>query len=62
LSPEEEYWDINSSKELSLLLHAIHRPFYWWILKNTISSLVLKILIKKSSKQENLNLFIDSIL
>ncbi len=25
---------INLTKDSSLLLHAIHSPFYWWIFKN----------------------------
>ncbi len=28
--------DINLTKDVSLLLHAIHSPFYWRILKKTI--------------------------
>jgi hypothetical protein len=28
--------DINLTKDASLLLHAIHNPFYWPILKKTI--------------------------
>jgi hypothetical protein len=28
-----EFLDINLTKDSSLLLHAIHRPFYWRILK-----------------------------
>jgi hypothetical protein len=28
--------DINLIKDSNLLLHAIHSPFYWWILKETI--------------------------
>jgi hypothetical protein len=31
-----EFLDINLAKGLSLLLHAIHNPFYWRILKKTI--------------------------
>jgi hypothetical protein len=31
-----EYLDINLTKDSSLLLNAIHSPFYWWILKKTI--------------------------
>jgi hypothetical protein len=35
-SPEMEFLDINLTKDLSLLIHAIHSPFYWRILQNTI--------------------------
>ncbi len=31
-----EFLDINLTKELNLLLHAIHRPFYWRIFKKTV--------------------------
>jgi hypothetical protein len=31
-----EFLDINLTKELSLLLHAIHSPFYWRILKKNV--------------------------
>ncbi len=40
----------HSVKELSLLLHAVHRPVYWRILQKPSSTLVLKI-HKKSAKQ-----------
>ena len=33
---EMEFLDINSTKDSSLLLYAIHSPFYWRILKKTI--------------------------
>jgi hypothetical protein len=33
---EMEFVDISLTKELSLLLHAIHSLFYWRILKKTI--------------------------
>ncbi len=33
--PEMEFLDNNLTKDLSILLHAIHSPFYWWILKKT---------------------------
>jgi hypothetical protein len=37
LSPETEFLDINLTKDLTLLLHAIHSPFYWRILmKHTL--------------------------
>jgi hypothetical protein len=58
-----EFLDINLTKVSSLLLIAIHSPFYWRILKKTIySSVLLKILTKKSQKQENLSLFTKHIL
>ncbi len=31
-----ELLDINLIKDSSLFLHAIHNPFYWWILEKTI--------------------------
>jgi hypothetical protein len=31
-----EFLEINLTKDSSLLLHAIHSPFYWRILNNTI--------------------------
>jgi hypothetical protein len=31
-----EFLDINLTKDLSLLLHGIHSPFYWQILHKTI--------------------------
>jgi hypothetical protein len=51
--PEVEFLDIKVTKDLSLLLHAIHSPFYWRILKKTIVFAGLKILYKKSAKPEN---------
>jgi hypothetical protein len=30
-SPEMEFLDINLTKDSSLLLHAIHSPYYWWM-------------------------------
>jgi hypothetical protein len=33
---EMEFLDINLTKDLSLLLHAIHSPFHWRISKKTI--------------------------
>ncbi len=54
--PEMEFLDINLTKDLSLLLHPIHSPFYWGILKKPYSSLVFQILTKKSAKQENSSL------
>ncbi len=48
--PEMEFLDINLTKDSSLLLSAIHIPFYWRILKKTILFSGLKILTKKSAK------------
>jgi hypothetical protein len=36
VDPEMEFLNINLTKDLSLLLHAIHSPFYWRIFKETI--------------------------
>jgi hypothetical protein len=57
-----EFLDINLRKDLILMRHANHNPFYWRISKKTpYSSLVLKILTKKTSKHENSSLFMNSI-
>jgi hypothetical protein len=45
-------FDINLTKDSSLLLHAIHIPFYWLILKKTIIITQL----------HNSSLFMNSIL
>ncbi len=55
-----EFLDISLTKDLSLLLHAIHSPFYWHNFKekNRYSTLDLKIQYmhaKKSTKQEVLH-------
>ncbi len=50
--PELEFLDISLTKDSSLLLD-VYSPFYLRILKKTNSTLVLKILTKKSAKQEN---------
>ncbi len=49
-SEKEFFLDIYLTKNLSLLLHDIHSPFYWGILKKTILFSGLK---KKSAEQEN---------
>jgi hypothetical protein len=55
-----EFLDINLiAKDLSLLLHAIHSPFYWRISKKTILFSGLKNPDKKSAKQENSSLFMN---
>jgi hypothetical protein len=43
---EMEFLDINLTKHSSLLLHAIHNPFYWGILKKMILLFGFKILTK----------------
>ncbi len=35
-TPELEFLDINWTKDSSLLLHDIHSPFYWRMIKKTI--------------------------
>ncbi len=53
--PAMEFLDIRLTKDSSLLLYDIHSPFYGRILKKTI-------LCKKSAKQENSSLFMNSIM
>jgi hypothetical protein len=36
LDPEMEFLEINLRKDSNLLLHAIHSPIYWRILKKTM--------------------------
>jgi hypothetical protein len=36
ITSEKEFLDINLTKDQSLLLHAIHNPFYWRIFQKTI--------------------------
>jgi hypothetical protein len=48
---EMEFLDIK--KDSSLLLHAIHSPFYWRILKKTIPLVWFFKSLQKSAKQEN---------
>jgi hypothetical protein len=51
---EMEFLDINLTKDSSLLLHAIHSPFYWRIFRENHTILWFKkSLQKKSAKQEN---------
>ncbi len=52
-----EFLDINLTKDLSLLLHAIHSSFYGRILKKNIIFSDLKSPTKKTTKQENSRLF-----
>ncbi len=59
---EMELLDINLTKVSSLLLNAIHSPFYWQNLKKTILFSGLKILTKTYAKKENSSLFMNIIL
>ncbi len=60
--PEMEFLDINLTKESTHLLHAIHSSFYWRIWKKTKLISGFKKPYKKSAKQENSSLFMNSIL
>jgi hypothetical protein len=51
----------NLTKDSGLLLRTIHSPFYWRILQKTILFSGFKVLTK-SGKQEDLCLFMNSIL
>ena len=62
LSPEMEFLDISLIKGSSLLLHAIHSILYWRILRKTIVFSGFKNSYKKSAKQENSSLFMNSVL
>ncbi len=57
-----EFMDIHLMKDSSILLHAIHSPFYWRIVKKTILFFGFKNTYKKYAKQENANLFMKGIL
>jgi hypothetical protein len=59
-----EFLDINLTKDLSLLLHAIlvTVPATAGFLGKPYSCLVFKIPIKKTAKQGNSSLFMNSIL
>ncbi len=57
-----EFLDIILTKDSSLLLHAIHNPLYWRILKKTILLSGLQTLTKRSAKKKNSSLFMNSIL
>jgi hypothetical protein len=50
------------AKDSSLLLHAVDNPFNWLILKKTIPFSAFKNPFKKSAKQDNSSLFMNSIL
>jgi hypothetical protein len=60
--PEMEFLDINLTKDSSLLLHAIHSLSTGGFLKKPETTLVLTIHTKKTAKQENSSLFVNSIL
>jgi hypothetical protein len=55
--PEVEFLAINLTKDSSLLLRDLYSPLFWRILK----TLVFKIPIIKSAKQENSCLVMNSI-
>ncbi len=57
-----EFLDINLTKNSSLLLHAIHNPLYWQILKKPILFSGFKNPYKKIRETRNSSLFVDSIL
>ena len=62
-TPEMEFLDISLTKDSSLLLHAIHSPFYWRILKKTMLSSGFKNPYKKNSRNKKISsLFMNSIL
>jgi hypothetical protein len=49
-----EFLDVNLSKDSSLLLHAVHSPFYWRILRRTILYSGYKNTFKKSANKRKL--------
>ncbi len=57
-----EFLDNSLRKDLILLLHAIHSPFFWRILKKTILFSGFRKPYKKSAKQDNSSLFMNRIL
>jgi hypothetical protein len=54
-------WTLVRQKDSSLLLYAIHSPFYLRIFKKTILFSGFKIPRKKSAKQESSSFFMNSI-
>jgi hypothetical protein len=50
---ESEFLDISLAKDWSILLHAIHYPFYYWILKKTILFSGFKILAKNPRNKKS---------
>jgi len=61
-SRKMEFLDINLTKYSFLLFYTIHNLFNLGILKKTILFCGLKLFQKKSAKQENSSLFMNSIL
>jgi hypothetical protein len=61
-SPEIKFLDISLTKDLGLLLYAVHNPFYWQIWKKTILFSGFKSPCKKYAKQEHSSLFMNNIL
>jgi hypothetical protein len=59
---EIEFLDLNLTKVSSLLLNTIHCPFYWRTLKEIMLFSGFKNPYKISTKQENLSLFMNSML
>ncbi len=51
--------DINLTKDSSILLHALHSPFYWRILMKAILYSGFNNPYKKLGKQENSTLFMN---
>jgi hypothetical protein len=62
MKTEIEFLDISLTKDSSLLLHVIQSAFYWRILKKIILFSGFKKPYKKSAKQENSCLLMNSIL
>jgi hypothetical protein len=60
--PEVEFLDISFTKNSTLLLNDVQSRFYWRIFKKTILFSGFKNPNKKSAKQENSTLFMNSIL
>ncbi len=61
-SSEIEFLDINLTKDSSLLLHAIHSPFYLANFKENPTLLWFNNPYKKIREIENLSLLMNSIL
>jgi hypothetical protein len=58
--PEMEFLDSNLTKDSRLLIYAIHRPFYWRILKKTILYSGLKNTYKKIRETRKLDTINES--
>jgi hypothetical protein len=61
LDPEMEFLDINLTKGSNLLLHGIHIPFYWRILKKIILYSIINNLYKKKRETRNSSLLMNNI-